>query len=130
MVDLYSYWMTAYFILYKLVEGKVPTWMSPYPTILLGFIAQLYIFYAGRHTLKLSFIVAVFLWKISLLLFTKFNFDLITILVNVALFCVYLAFIRIRGIEFKTLYTDEIYKTEKSHKTLVDFVKFRLNNIW
>jgi hypothetical protein len=130
MVDLYSYWMTAHFILYKLVEGKVPMWMSPYPTLLLGFIAQLYIFYAGRHTLKRSFIAAVFLWKISLLLFTKFNFDLRTILVNVALFCVYLAFIRIRGIEFKTLYTDAIYKTEKSHKTLADFVKFRLNNIW
>jgi hypothetical protein len=130
MVDLYSYWMTAHFILYKTLEKYVPTWMSPYPALLLGFFVQLYIFYAGRKTLKLSFIVAVFIWKLSMLLFTKYNLDWQTIIANLALFSIYLGFINIRGVSFKNLYTDAIYKTEHSHKTLADFVRFRLNNIY
>lgn len=130
MVDLYSYWMTAHFLLYKLLEQYVPKWMSPYPALLLGFFVQLYIFYAGRKTLKLSFIVSVFIWKLSMLLFTKFNMDWRTIVANLLLFSIYFVFIHIRGVSLKNLYTDAIYKTEHSHKTLADFVKFRLNNVW
>lgn len=47
MVDLYSYWMTAHFLIYKALSGKIPEWLSPYPTLFLGFFAQLYIFLHG-----------------------------------------------------------------------------------
>lgn len=130
MVDLYSYWMTAHFLLYKMFEGRIPEWLSPYPTIFIGFFVQLYIFYAGRKTLKPSFIAAVFVWKLALLVFTKANWGIKTIVSNLALMAVYLAFIRIRGVNMKYLYTNAIYKTEHSQNTLADFVKFRLNNIW
>lgn len=130
MVDLYSYWMTAHFLLYKAFENKIPALLSPYPSLLLGFFVQLYIFYAGRNTLKASFIVAVFIWKLSMLLLTKFNMDWRTIIANLALFGIYLVTIRIRGVSFKNLYTNAIYKTEHSHKTLADFVRFRLSNIY
>lgn len=129
MVDLYSYWMTAHFLLYKAFEQYAPTWMSPYPALLIGFFVQLYIFYAGRKTLKRSFIVAVFIWKLSMLLLTRFNMDWRTIVANSELFTIYLLFISIRGVSFKNLYTNAIYKTEQSQKTLSDFVKFRLSNI-
>ncbi len=127
MVDLYSYWMTAHFLLHKLIRSRVP---SPYPALFIGFFVQLYIFYAGRKTLKWSFIAAVFAWKLSMLLLTKFNMNWNTILANLALLATYLIFIRIRGVSFKNLYTDAIYKTEQSHDTLVDFIRFRLKNIW
>jgi hypothetical protein len=130
MVDLYSYWMTSHFLLYKAFEKYAPTWMSPYPALLIGFFVQLYIFYAGRKTLKRSFIVAVFIWKLSMLLLTRFNMDWQTIMANLALFGIYLASISIRGVSFKYLYTDAIYKTEQSHKSLADFVRFRMSNIF
>jgi hypothetical protein len=130
MVDLYSYWMTAHFLLYKALEQYAPTWLSPYPALLIGFFVQLYIFYAGRKTLKLSFIIAVFIWKLSMLLLTKYNLNSKTIVANLALFAIYLVFINIRGVSLKNLYTDAIYKTEHSHKTLSDFVKFRLTNLY
>jgi len=127
MVDLYSYWITSHFLLYKMFDGWI---FSPYPALLLGFFVQLYIFYMGRQTMKWSFIVAVFIWKLSMLVLTPYNMNLQTIVANLALFGVYLATIRIRGVSFKNLYTDAIYKTEQSHKTLVDFVRFRMNNIY
>ena len=130
MIDLYSYWMTAHFIVHKLFESKIPGWMSPYPALLLVFFVQLYIFYAGRKTLKLSFIASVFVWKLSMLAVTKFNMDWRTIVANSALFTIYLLFISIKGVSFKNLYTNAIYKTEHSHKTLADFVRFRLSNIY
>jgi hypothetical protein len=130
MVDLYSYWMTAHFLIYKALSGKIPEWLSPYPTLFLGFFAQLYIFYMGRHTMKWQFILAVFIWKLTILGYTTANWDWRTIVANLALFGAYLAFIGIRGVDFKTLYTDTIYKTEQSQKTLTDFVKFRMNNIF
>jgi hypothetical protein len=127
MVDLYSYWITGHFLLYKLLNWRI---FSPYPALLIGFFIQLYIFYAGRKTLRWQFIAAVFIWKLSMLTFTRFNMDLQTIMANLALFVIYLASIRIRGVSFKYLYTDAIYKTEQSHKTLADFVKFRMSNIF
>jgi hypothetical protein len=130
MVDLYSYWMTAHFLLYKALEDKVPAWLSPYPALLIGFFIQLYIFYAGRRTMRWQFIAAVFVWKLSMLAFTRFNMDWQTIMANLALFGIYLASIRIRGVSFKYLYTDAIYKTEQSHKSLADFVRFRMSNIF
>jgi hypothetical protein len=122
--------MTAHFLLYKVFEQYLPTWLSPYPALLIGFFAQLYIFYAGRNTLKVSFISAVFTWKLSMLAFTKYNMDSKTIMANLGLFAIYLGFIRIRGVGLKNLYTNAIYKTEHSHKTLADFVRFRLSNIY
>ena len=127
MVDLYSYWMTSHFLLYKMFDGKI---FSPYPALFIGFFIQLYIFYAGRRTMRWQFIAAVFIWKLSMLAFTPYNMNWQTIVANLALFVVYLATIRIRGVSFKYLYTDAIYKTEQSHKTLVDFVRFRLSNIF
>lgn len=122
--------MTAHFLLYKVFEQYAPTWLSPYLTLLIGFFIQLYIFYAGRSTMRWQFIAAVFVWKLSMLLVTKFNMDWRTIMANLALFGIYLASIRIRGVSFKYLYTDAIYKTEQSHKTLADFVRFRMSNIY
>jgi hypothetical protein len=130
MVELYSYWMTAHFILFKAFENYAPQWMSPYPALLLGFFIQLYIFYAGRKTIRWQFIAAVFVWKASMLVFTQFNMNWRTIIANLALFGAYLEIIRIRGVDLKYLYTNAIYKTEQSHKTLANFVKFRLNNIY
>ena len=130
MVDLYSYWMTAHFILYKLFENRIPSWMSPFPALFIGFFIQLYIFYRGRNTLKLSFIIAVLIWKLSMLIFTKITFDIKAILFNLLIFGIYLVFISKKGISLKDLYTNAIYKTEHEHKTLTDFVKFRLNNIY
>ena len=127
MVDLYSYWMTSHFLLYKMFDGKI---LSPYPALFIGFFIQLYIFYMGRHTMRWQFIVAVFIWKLSMLAFTSYNMSWKTIMANLALFCIYLATIRIRGVSFKYLYTDAIYKTEQSHKTLADFVRFRMRNIF
>ena len=129
MVDLYSYWMTAHFLVYKAFSDKIPAWLSPYPALFLGFFAQLYIFYVGRHTMKWRFILAVFIWKLTMLMLTRTNWDWRTIVANLALFGAYLAVIHIRGVCFNTLYTDAIYKTEQSQKTLYDFVKFRINNI-
>ena len=129
MIDLYSYWMTAHFILYKAFEGKIPEWLSPYPALFIGFFVQLYIFYMGRKTMKWQFILSVFIWKLSMLMFSRVNWDWRTVIANVALFGAYIAVIHIRGVEFKYLYTDAIYKTEQSQKTLSDFVKFRLSNI-
>lgn len=127
MIDLYSYWMTAHFLLYKVFKSE---WLSPYPSLLIGFFAQLYIFYVGRNTLKTTFIVSVFIWKLSMLLLTKCNMNWQTILVNLMLFFIYLIVIHIRGVSFKNLYTNEIYRIEHSHKTLADFVRFRMNNIY
>ena len=129
MIDLYSYWMTAHFILYKAFEGKIPEWLSPYPALFIGFFVQLYIFYMGRKTMKWQFILSVFIWKLSMLMFSRVNWDWRTVIANLALFGAYIAVINIRGVEFKYLYTDAIYKTEQSQKTLSDFVKFRLSNI-
>ena len=129
MIDLYSYWMTAHFILYKAFEGKIPEWFSPYPALFIGLFVQLYIFYMGRKTMKWQFILSVFIWKLSMLMFSRVNWDWRTVIANLALFGAYIAVIDIRGVEFKYLYTDAIYKTEQSQKTLSDFVKFRLSNI-
>ncbi len=127
MVDLYSYWMTTHFLLYKIVNFKI---ISPYPSILLGFFVQLYIFYMGRHTMRWQFIIAVFIWKLSMLILTPYNMNWNTILFNLALFFVYLIVIHIRGVSLKYLYSDAIYKTEQSHKTLADFIRFRITNIF
>lgn len=130
MVDLYSYWMTTHFILYKSLGKWLPKWISPFPSLFIGFFIQLYIFYAGRNTLKWQIILAVFIWKISMLLFTKANWLFNTIIFNIILLLVYLLFLNLRGISFIRLYNDEIYKTEKEHKTIYDFIKFRINNIY
>jgi hypothetical protein len=130
LVDLYSYWITIQFIIYKLFENKVFNWMSPYPATLIGFIVQLYIFYKGRKTLKWSFIAAVFVWKLLMLIYTKYNMKYETILANMLLFCVYLLFIYIRGVDIVKLYSKSIYETEKSKRTLIEFIIFRFKNIY
>ena len=126
MVDLYSYWITAHFLIYKMFDGRI---ISPYPALLLGFFVQLYIFYMGRNTMRWQFVAVVFIWKLSMLWFTPYNMNWQTILANLTLLGVYLVTIRIRGVSFKYLYTDAIYKMEQSHKTFADFVRFRLSNI-
>lgn len=95
--ELYSYWITVYFIIFIILKKyiELPYWISPYPTVIFGSIGQLILTIMSIiKDLPSFFIIGVFIWKLSILHFTLkyINQDYTpkTLLFNFVIFIIYL----------------------------------------
>lgn len=135
-LDLYSFWITAFFLIWLILGKVLPYWMNPYITIYVGTIVQLIIFYLGRKFVPKILFITIALWKwiiftIALFTFNR-SFDLKTINFNLALLLTYLLVIYMRGYHVFGVYLDYVLN-EKRYFSLnnpLDFFEKRLKTIF
>lgn len=131
--ELYSYWITVYFIIYLFIikyNIDVPSWINPYPTIMFMLITQTFITGVSIYNnLPLYFIIGVVIWKLIILHLTlryiKKDFTLKTVIFNLILLILYLVILKINN---KNVFS--IYFTVMTDKTYFDnFFNKRIKNI-
>ncbi len=131
--ELYSYWITLYFILYFILirnNISLPDWINPYPTIMFGtFIQFILTIISIQNDLPFYFIIGVVVWKLIILHFTinyiKKDYSIRTVLFNLILLVIYLFVLRLNN---RNVFS--IYKTVTSDKKYFDnFFKNRIKNI-
>ena len=134
---LYSYWVSIYVLLYlalvTLVPKKyIPTWISPYPSVIIATLIQLGLFIVSAKYMPLYFIVGVGLWKFILLLITIVitdpDWSVNIILFNVAILVIYWLYCKYYDIS-----PLEIYKCIESNPmyypaSLTDFFNIRIKS--
>lgn len=131
--ELYSYWITLYFILYLiLIKNNInlPEWTNPFPTIICGTFIQLILTIISiRNNLPLYFIIGVIIWKLIILYLTimyiKKDYSIKTVLFNLILLVVYLFVLKLNN---QNVFS--IYNTIISDKKYFDnFFENRIKNI-
>ncbi len=103
---LYSYWITIYFLIYACLylvlkyyrmSTYLPKWFNPYPTVIIGTVAQLVIFTLGAGTIPGYFVTGVAMWKLCLLaaalILLPADWSLPTFLFNILAIGVYLGYL-------------------------------------
>lgn len=103
---LYSYWITTYFLIYAClylvlkyyrISTYLPKWFNPYPTVIIGTVAQLVIFTLGAGTIPGYFVTGVAMWKLCLLaaalILLPADWSLPTFLFNILAIGVYLGYL-------------------------------------
>lgn len=131
--ELYSYWITIYFILFLIIKKyiELPYWISPYPTIIFGSIGQLVLTILSIiNNLPFLFIIGVFLWKLSILHITLkyINRDYTpkTLLFNIFVFIIYLIILEKNNTNIIKVYNTVI----KDTSYFDDFLNKRFTNIF
>jgi hypothetical protein len=131
--ELYSYWITIYFILFLVIKKyiELPYWISPYPTIIFGSIGQLILTILSIiNNLPFFFIIGVMLWKLSILYITlKYinrDYRPKTLLFNILIFIIYLIILAKNNTNIFKVYKIVI----KDTSYFDNFINNRLKNIF
>ena len=134
-LDLYSFWISGFFIIWVLFGSFLPSWMNPFITIYIGTIVQLIIFYFGKRFVPKWLFMEIAIWKwsmfaLTMLLFDR-NYDLKTINFNLFLFSFYLLIIHLRGYHVFGVYLDYVLNKKRyfQYETPYQFHKDRLKTI-
>lgn len=132
---LYSYWLTIHFLIYAplfiLFPKYVPSWMNPYPTILIGLFGQMAIFIMGSNSMPIYFLVGVGLWKLILMIGTfallPADWSGATLAFNIGIIVIYWLYMRYIGIDPIDLYACIVNKRAYYPSTVWDFLKIRFS---
>ena len=135
-LDLYSFWITGFFVIWLLCSKFLPYWMNPYISIYIGTFVQLLLFYFGRKIVPFWLYVEIAIWKWVMFLIAYIYFDhrydLKTVNFNLFLLLVYLGVLYVRKRHVFSVYIDYVLHENRylNNMNPIEFHKDRLNQLF
>lgn len=135
-LDLYSFWITVFFVIWLLCNKFLPYWMNPYITIYIGTLVQLLLFYFGRKFVPFWLYVEIAIWKWVMFLiayiYFDHHYDLKTVNFNLFLLLLYLCVLYVRKRHVFGVYIDYILHENRYINNInpLEFNKDRLKQLF